>query len=250
MSDGRVQQKYTKLNADTYTHGRYIMHLDSDVVFYRPVLYKDLFFLGKPIIEYDLYDNLRHFTDLRWQNGTSFALGREVEFEFSRSNDHVYPSSIYKPARQFLENRFNMSLVDFMKTRTGVFDFLHPTVETLFSDFNYLGAFLYYEMHHTMSWTFLGLNNDDPLEIAFSALRRPVNCQGNARLATNEAITSSLGGGNQKLVLGTHLKLLDDVASGKTTNCHSIVWHVNHMHAALQKLTNQLVQKRKNKKSD
>ncbi len=95
-----------------------------------------------------------------WQNGTAFAVGhRPLLYEYSGSNEHVYPRGMYGPARKHLETRFNgLPLVEFLATRFGsgssakrahtALDAAHmpageaPPEDTfrnsLFSDFNYL----------------------------------------------------------------------------------------------------------------
>ncbi|CAM9511752.1 unnamed protein product, partial [Ectocarpus sp. 12 AP-2014] len=35
LMDGHIQQKYSKLRADLYTQGDYILHMDSDVVIFE-----------------------------------------------------------------------------------------------------------------------------------------------------------------------------------------------------------------------
>ncbi len=58
--DGSIQQKYSKLNGDRYCSGKYIFHLDSDVVFNSPVTEELVFYNGLPIIEYCTYYHLQH----------------------------------------------------------------------------------------------------------------------------------------------------------------------------------------------
>jgi hypothetical protein len=142
-----------------YCQGDFILHLDSDVVLFRPVLYKDIFLLGKPMLEYDTYANLAPWHVNVWQNGTAFAVGRYPNpYEYSRSNEHVYPRAAYAAARRHIEERFNgLPFVDFLATRPGsgkgraklnrTLDAQHmPAGETedrqdLFSDFNYMGEY-------------------------------------------------------------------------------------------------------------
>jgi hypothetical protein len=127
------------------------------VVFHRPLLYKDLFLLGKPTLEYQTYAELADTGVNRWQNGTAFAVGHPIVFEYSRSNEHIYPRAAYAPARAHIEERFNgISFPDFLATRPGSRKGKvradHRTLEAkylpkgerdnhaLFSDFNYMGA--------------------------------------------------------------------------------------------------------------
>lgn len=209
---GTIQQKYTSLNADMYTTGRYVMHLDSDVLFFRPLKYKDVFVLGKPILEYDLYSSIPQ-REAVWQAGTSYAMGRPVIREFTRSKDHVYPRSIYKPARDYLEERFGMSLLDFMETRIGIHDISNKDEdpEKLFSDFNYLGAFAHSNMLEEFAWTFVGAGFDpyhraDPLSYV---VRPKMVCQGNARWWPTGDIAR-------------HMQTMRNIAAGKIAGCGSL----------------------------
>ena len=135
------------------------MHLDSDVVFHRHLLYKDLFLLGRPMLEYDTYANLEDTGASQWQRGTGFAVGQSpILYEYSRSNEHVYPREVYAPARRHIEERFKgIAFPDYLATRPGSkkgkakanhrkLDQAHmPEGEAadhgdLFSDFNYMGG--------------------------------------------------------------------------------------------------------------
>eukprot|EP00903_Cladosiphon_okamuranus_P015304 g14138.t1 len=162
LMDGNIQQKYSKLRADLYTDGDYVLHLDSDVVILEDITYSHMFHRGKPVLPFRRYreevpEGLA--TIMCWQNGTSFAIGEEVVREFSIFNTHVYPRSMYAAARQFIEEHHQKSFVDFMSTRRG--SCMHPnamaqwTVEErnlMFSDFNYMGAYLWYHMHDAVYW--------------------------------------------------------------------------------------------------
>jgi hypothetical protein len=189
MPNDHIQQKYSKMMADTYCPCSYIFHLDSDVVFMRRIYRKDLFFMGKPLLEYDRYSNLPE-TTLRWKLGTSNAVGRPVEHEYSRSNNHMYPRSMYPAARRHLERRFGKPFPDFMATRIGKFNETHcfncdnadPKIVGLaFSDFNYMGAFLWFYMHESMVWQ--PLDPEESKHVYMRPIIPPFVCQGNARLA-------------------------------------------------------------------
>eukprot|EP00903_Cladosiphon_okamuranus_P008190 g7887.t1 len=97
MMDDHVQQKYSKLRADLYTEGDFVLHLDSDGVVFEDIAYEHIFHLGKPVLPFRRYRNETTEglqTILCWQNGTSFAVGEEVLHEFSLFPNHVYPRSL------------------------------------------------------------------------------------------------------------------------------------------------------------
>ena len=212
VKEEAVQAKLTKLQAELYCMGSYIFHLDADVVLYRPVLRRDLFIFHRPILRFDRYENLQWLEEERfmkqqhakaeqgddplddplprqWQEGTSYALGQKVEFEFSRSNDHLYPRSVYAEARAHIERLHGMSLPAFLDTREAWLRFdsaggVSTQMQRLFSDFNYLGAFLYYQQPQAMSWTYLGVDKPPvhALPYAFTSIRPDVVCQGDLEL--------------------------------------------------------------------
>ncbi|CAM9111525.1 unnamed protein product [Hapterophycus canaliculatus] len=162
LMDGHVQQKYSKLRGDLYTQGDYILHLDSDVVLFEDLTYDHMFHLGKPVLPYRRYrieDSQGMLTSMCWQRGTSFAVEEEVVREFSVFNTHVYPREMYSAARNFIEEHHGLPFGDFMSTRRGfcpgteiVSKWTLAERDLLFSDFNYMGAFLWYHMRDAVYW--------------------------------------------------------------------------------------------------
>ncbi|CAM9163653.1 unnamed protein product, partial [Ectocarpus sp. 8 AP-2014] len=98
VMDGHIQQKYSKLRADLYTQGDYILHMDSDVVIFEEVTYSRVFHLEKPVLPFRRYRKEEGDPELKattcWQLGTSRAIGEDVYHEFSVFNTHVYPRSM------------------------------------------------------------------------------------------------------------------------------------------------------------
>jgi hypothetical protein len=151
------------------------------------------------MLTFDRYENLRElerksggkFRNLdRWQAGTQFALNLSVPFEFSRSNDHLYPRGLYAAARRFIERTHGGSFLEFMRTRLGRLTPGKPELwpaerKRLFSDFNFLGAFAYYHMSDALSWVYVGEKQPGvkAQPYAYSVVRPQLTCQGNARLA-------------------------------------------------------------------
>jgi hypothetical protein len=149
LRNGHLQQKYSKMTADTYTRGEYILHIDSDCVITQ---WKDECFLeyGRPINEYATFESLPDVGVGVWKEGTEVFLGIEDEkFEFSRLNQHVYPRELYLILRKraedlhgvpFLEIFRKLNIVGTMndKKKIGIKSTL------LVSDFNLLGATAYH----------------------------------------------------------------------------------------------------------
>eukprot|EP00752_Nemacystus_decipiens_P010095 g8996.t1 len=145
IMDGHIQQKYSKLRGDMYCEGDFILHLDSDVVLFEPLTYDHIFHLGKPVLPY--------------------------------------------PAiRDFIEQHHGVPFEEFMASRRGkcrsvktLATWTREEQTLLLSDFNLMGAYLWYHMHDKMHWM-----ATDPYDIQVNAWRRDVTkyawvCQANGR---------------------------------------------------------------------
>eukprot|EP00903_Cladosiphon_okamuranus_P019502 g17934.t1 len=196
LMDGHVQQKYSKLRADLYTKGDHVLHLDSDVVLLEDITYNHIFHLGKPVLPYRRYrrETLEGLqTSMCWQTGTSFAIGEEILHEYSIFNTHVYPRAMYPAARQFIEEHHQTPFADFMSTRSGfcteieIMEGWNATeVNRMFSDFNFMGAYLWYHMHDAVYWL-----PADPWDTQPDQWRPDLSnyawvCQANGRLAPHD----------------------------------------------------------------
>ena len=136
-----THRRYTKLNADAYCPPgtRFVFHLDSDVVLTRTLAVRDVFWKGKAMLQYAPYDSLAP-GDAQWQLGTSAAINADVKMEFSRSNSHVYPISVFPRIRAFLEKTHGKPLARFLNTKHGRYHGPETKHEDLFSDFNASGC--------------------------------------------------------------------------------------------------------------
>jgi len=180
LKDGHIQQKYSKLHADIYCKGDYIFHLDSDVLVTKFVEEQDLFWNGKPILEYDLYTNMPPPVSV-WRSGTAKAIGLDdVAYEFSRKNQHLYPRQAYSLLRQHMERVHNVTFVEYLNTTEGHAGFA-MNGRPMFSDFNAMGAFLYYVRPDMVFWVPHDKRERqerlDPLPVKV----KRVVCQGNGR---------------------------------------------------------------------
>ncbi|CAM9769234.1 unnamed protein product [Ectocarpus sp. 6 AP-2014] len=191
IMDGHIQQKYSKLRADLYCEGDFVLHLDSDVVLFEPLTYDHIFHWGKPVLPFRRYREevvAGQQLSACWRKGTSFAVGEDVVHEFSIFNTHVYPRKMYPAIRGFMEQRHGMPFEEFMASRRGkcmsVKTLATWTLEEqtlLLSDFNLMGAYLWYHMHDEMHWM-----ATDPYDMQVDEWRRDVTryawvCQANGR---------------------------------------------------------------------
>ncbi|CAM9477738.1 unnamed protein product [Ectocarpus sp. 8 AP-2014] len=153
LMDGTVQQTYSKLRADLYANGEYVLHLDSDAVLFEDVTYAHMFHLGKPVLPFRRYGKNgggEGKVTICWQRGTSVAIGEDVIHEFSIFNTNVYPRHMYPAARRFIEEHHGLSFTEFMGTRRASCAYPDETARltaderiVMFSFFNFVGAYLW-----------------------------------------------------------------------------------------------------------
>jgi len=147
-----VQQSFMNLRADEFCRGRHILHLDVDVAILRTVYYKDLFLLGKTIVEYTLYDEIQGHLGQVAQNVAKHVFGHAVTREYSQaSSRHVYTREVYTIARQHLQERF----------RAPSFEIALQALEKLpvsasFDDLNFLGIILEFKLPEHVSFVHRG----------------------------------------------------------------------------------------------
>ncbi|CAM9766040.1 unnamed protein product [Scytosiphon promiscuus] len=200
LMDGHIQQKYSKLRADLYTTGDFILHLDSDVVLFEDISYDEMFHLGKAVLPFrrdrsEAPEGEEGMSTIMcWQKGTSFAIGEDVVHEFSIFNTHVYPRQMYSAARHFIEEHHGMNFVEFMSSRRGscmgtktmaTWTLAERTL--LFSDFNFMGAFLWYHMHDAVYWLPADPFDTQPDEWRPDLLKYAWVCQANGRHTPDDA---------------------------------------------------------------
>lgn len=145
LRNGHIQQKYSKMMADTYTKGDYILHIDSDCVITR---WDDECFLedGKPVNDFASFESLSDTGVEVWKEGTEAFLGIPVErYEYSRLNQHVYPRALYSVLRARAEYVHGLPFLDVFEELNAVGTYEDKTSSSgndtvLISDFNLLGA--------------------------------------------------------------------------------------------------------------
>lgn len=138
-SDDYLGQQITKLMADTYTDADYIMHIDSDTVFFRDVSPETFIINGKPIIYYEPYETVGV---LPWKPIVTEVLGWAPIYEFMRRFPFIYPRWLYAELRNFIENKHSMSLESYITRRPY----------RSFSEFNTLGEYAWRKHNSDFTW--------------------------------------------------------------------------------------------------
>lgn len=146
--DGYIAQQITKLKADTYMPDcEYILHIDSDTLFYRRLTPLDMMASPTDLRPEILIEPYSAFsgTKMPWQGPTEEAIGQPVQYEFMRRHPFCYPAWIYPLAREHLQKRFNRTWDSYISSKD-------PAKGTTFSEFNFLGAFAYLFHNDKFVW--------------------------------------------------------------------------------------------------
>ena len=218
FAPGTIQQKYSKLVADTHTSKPFIFHIDSDSIFVRRPQTGELFLGQKPYAEVIRFEDLLAYQDseahtqalkeyvldtnllkneLRkelvklgiedtdgwleqnyqawldshfepwfanwfsswkaswgldvWRDGTEYAIGDKVDYEFNVTPEKLYPREVYAICREVIERTHGVSLQEFIQSRVGV-QAINTPRDKYFSDHNFIGAILHKYMNSSMEW--------------------------------------------------------------------------------------------------
>ncbi|MFF8836968.1 hypothetical protein [Streptomyces sp. NPDC015130] len=138
--DDYLGQQVTKLYADEFTDADLICHLDSDVVFDRPVSPADLLAAGRPWIVRKAVTLLgRHRP---WLAPTEEFLGRPVAHDFMQQPPFTYPRGLYAEVRALCRERHGTPLARYVAGRPP----------RGFSEFNVLGAHAHAAHRTAFTW--------------------------------------------------------------------------------------------------
>jgi len=120
---GYLEQQITKMMAEKYCNGNYVLHMDSDCLFTKPVLPDDFFIDGKPIM---LREN---GVESPWNDISAVSLGWRDEYEYMRRLPIIYPRWIYREFRGWLHNYHGMPVDQWVMRQP----------DNKFSEFNTMG---------------------------------------------------------------------------------------------------------------
>ena len=139
--DDYLGQQVSKLYADQISTADYIIHVDSDCVFARPIgCGRDLFRKRKPIHIYRR-ESVRPAID-GWRRSVETVLGIHTDKEFMVAMPAVYPRTIYQNLRQFIRAQHGMELSELVLAQRS----------DLFSEFSVLGAYAFSHMYDHFTW--------------------------------------------------------------------------------------------------
>lgn len=135
-TNGYMQQQSDKMHADLHTQADYILHVDSDMWFTRPVT-PDFFFRdGKPIWVMTPWSAMGKDEKRAWMHVMTKALQDFPPYEFMRKCANMIPRWLYADFRSHMEQLHGVPLQSYILNQ--------PNHE--FSEYNAIGFYAW--LHH------------------------------------------------------------------------------------------------------
>lgn len=144
---GYLWQQACKLNADQYTDADYILFMDSDCVFTRPVTPDDFIKDGKPIWLHTPLDQARPDQHV-WAPVMEKFLGKKPQHEFMRRHPFIVPRWAFQELRTFCQYRHGKSIDEYILGEADPANGL----SLRFSEWNCLGFFLWEYHKDRVEW--------------------------------------------------------------------------------------------------
>jgi hypothetical protein len=149
IPDGYINQQYTKLRADQFCDTDYVFYMDSDVECLEEHSVDVLFRNEKPLL---LYTDWEDVGDAKcWKAPTAKAIRIDPQYEFMRRIPLLYPTSVVRDCREFMELLHLKTLMQYMNGETSI------------SEFNILGAYAWNYRRDLFTWTNTAHNDFEPI---------------------------------------------------------------------------------------
>jgi hypothetical protein len=140
--EGYLQQQVAKLNADRHTQADYVVHIDSDTIFTRPITPEFFFRNGKPVWTVTPFDESDPDEKKAWLHVMVKCLRKMPPYEFMRKCVIPVPRFIYALFREFIEKTHKMTMEQYICSQPG-----HE-----FSEYNCLGFFCWLYHRDQFHW--------------------------------------------------------------------------------------------------
>lgn len=134
-----LTQQVQKLCAFLFTDANYILHVDSDCIFTKPVTPEMFMRDGKPIWYMTPYTS---GLEVPWEQITAKFMQAPVEYEFMRRFPFLVPRFLHEAIAEFCQETHGTSLTDYILSQPG----------RSFSEFNALGALAYAKFRDKFYW--------------------------------------------------------------------------------------------------
>lgn len=144
---GYLWQQVCKLHADEHTDAEWILFMDSDCVFTRPVSPSDFIHDGKPIWLYTPLDQARPDQHV-WAPVMEKFLGRKPQHEFMRRHPFIVQRWMLEEFRKFCQYRHGKTLEEYIMGEADPGNHL----ALKFSEWNCLGFFLWEYHRDKVAW--------------------------------------------------------------------------------------------------
>jgi hypothetical protein len=139
---GYLFQQSAKLNADHHSTADYILHIDSDTIFTRPVTPDYFFVNGKPRWVMTPFDETAEDDKKAWLHVMVKCLREMPPFEFMRLGAHICPRESYAGFREIFPRIHKLTMDQYVMNQPG-----HE-----FSEFNCLGFFNWLYRRDKFHW--------------------------------------------------------------------------------------------------
>jgi hypothetical protein len=96
----------------------FIMHLDSDCIFYSFVSPSTFIINGKPVLQYEPFESIaaRHQGVMVWKRVTELCLPFEVEHEAMRQHCETFGRALYGKTRALVEQKTGVRFDDYVRS--------------------------------------------------------------------------------------------------------------------------------------
>lgn len=140
--DGYLFQQVCKLNADKYTDAGYVLFMDSDCVFTRPISPETFMSGDKPIWLMTPMDKAREDQCKAWLPVMTKWMNKVPKYEFMHRHPFMFPRWFFEKIRTFCANQHGMALDEFIMSQP----------HRAFSEFNCAGFLAYEHFRDRFEW--------------------------------------------------------------------------------------------------
>lgn len=148
--NGYLYQQVVKLHADQFTDAEFVVLIDSDTIFTRPVCPEDFITDNRrPRWLFTPYASIDSGDGQTWKEPTAKIMMRPVAHEFMRRHPFCIPAWALREFRAWMWRIHGMSIESFIMGQ----------MDREFSEFNAIGAWLWFYRHDQVEW----VNTDEEM---------------------------------------------------------------------------------------
>lgn len=152
--EGYMFQQVVKLHADAFTDAEFICYMDADTIFTRHVCPEHLIDdMRRPRWLYTPYSSINSGDGQTWKAPTEKLMNGPVDHEFMRRHPFVVSRKMLEGFRLWMMRSHRMTVERYVMTQ--------PNRE--FSEFNALGAWLWFYHGYVVEW----MNTDENMGTTF-----------------------------------------------------------------------------------